>query len=596
MTADRFQIPDAHRREIPLHGEPPMPLDHLLAAARGDEPADLVFRGGHVVNVFSGEIEETEVAVTGETIVGVGDGYVGRTTIELDGAYLLPGLIDGHLHIESSMVTPYEFARAVVPRGTTTVVSDPHEIANVHGLDGIRYMLDASEGIPLTVYVMASSCVPATAMGTAGATLDVDALASLLGHPRVLGLAEVMNFPGVIHGDPEVAAKIEAFQGRPIDGHAPGVCGKAVNAYRLGGPASDHESTTAEEAREKLRRGFFLLLREATNARNLLDLLPALDPPSLRRAGLCTDDRQPADLLDVGGIDQMVRMVIESGVDPVEAIRMATLNTSEYFGLKDRGAIGPGYRADLVVAADLSRLEAAAVYVGGREVARGGRMSDEPNRIEVTPPSPSMHVGWSAVNLGIASRTGLARVIEAIPNQIVTGHLQVEPTCRDGQVVADPSRDLLKIAVLERHTGSGRSAVGLVKGIGLREGAIAGTVAHDHHNLIAIGADDASMIAAARRVAECGGGLAVARNGVSTAHLPLPIGGLMSDRRIEDVRSDFDRVLERTRELGSPLHDPFMAMSFLGLEVIPSLKITDLGYIDVDRFEPVSFWVDTEAG
>lgn len=562
----------------------------LLAVARGDEPADTLFRGGRVANVFTGEIEETSVAVAEGRIAGLGSDYLGRETVELEGAFLLPGLLDAHVHVESSLAVPREFARAVVPAGTTTVVSDPHEIANVHGLEGIRYMLDASEGLPLSVFVMASSCVPATPMGTAGAVLGARELEGLRSHPRVLGLAEVMNFPGVVGGDPEVLAKLDAFRGRVVDGHAPGLRGKRLNAYAAAGPSSDHESTTAEEATEKLRRGLRIFLREATNARNLEDLLPALTAENRRRVCLCTDDRQPPDLLDEGGIDAMVRTVISRGVEPLEAVRLATLNPAEHFGLHDRGAIAPGRRADLVVCASLAEPRAREVWVGGKLVAREGRPLAWPEGPTVKPPDPNMRVPWDDVSLEIPALGGRVRVIRVVPDQIVTEAEIAEPTVRDGRVVADPQRDLLKIAVLERHTGSGRVGLGLVAGMGLREGALAGTVAHDHHNLVSVGADDESMLAAARAVADAGGGLAVARGPEIRALLPLPVGGLMSDAPVEEVRRGLDRVVAEARALGSSLHDPFMAMSFLGLEVIPALKITDRGLVDVNAFRPVELW------
>jgi adenine deaminase len=344
----------------------------VLAVARGDEPADIVFTGGMVANVFTGEWERLDVALAGDRIAGLGDGYQGHRAIDVSSRFLLPGFIDAHVHIESSLVTPAQFARAVVPRGTTTVVCDPHEIANVHGVDGVTYMLKASEGLDLSVFVMASSCVPATPMGTAGGALDVDDLASLARHPRVLGLAEVMNFPGVIQGAPEVLEKIAAFEEKVVDGHAPGLRGRALNAYVAGGPRSDHESTTAEEALEKLRRGLWLFLREATNARNLADLLPALSPENRQRVALCTDDRQPPDLLAEGGIDHMLRVVVESGIPPVEAVRLATINPAEYFGLRDRGALAPGRRADLVIVDDLFSFRPLEVYAAGRQVAEAG--------------------------------------------------------------------------------------------------------------------------------------------------------------------------------------------------------------------------------
>jgi adenine deaminase len=563
----------------------------LLSVARGDAPADILLRGGRVINVFTGEVQEEDVAVFGRAVAGLGPGYDAVSVIDLDGRYLLPGLIDAHVHVESSLATPREFARAVVPHGTTTVVSDPHEIANVHGLDGIRYMLDASEGLPLSIFVMASSCVPATPMGTAGADLGADDLESLLGHPRVLGLAEVMNFPGVIFEDPGVAAKLRAFSGYAVDGHAPGVRGKALNAYAAAGPSSDHECTTAEEALERLRRGMTVFLREATNARNLLDLLPALTPENRRRVALCTDDRQPPDLLDLGGIDSMVRMVIESGVPPVEAIRLGTLNPAQHFRLTDRGGIAPGRRADLLIVEDLEALAISEVFSGGKAVARSGSPLPWTLPPPPRPPTPSMRIDWESVDLRIPARDGQARVIQLVPNQLVTGAMELAPTRKDGQVVSDPARDLLKIAVLERHTGSGGVGLGLVTGMGLKRGAIAGTVAHDHHNLVALGVDDESILAAGRCVSAMEGGLAVASEGEVLRALPLPVGGLMSGEPIEAIREGLDQVLDAAGDLGSPLHDPFMAMSFLALEVIPSLKITDQGLVDVDRFQRVGLWV-----
>ena len=565
--------------------------EDLLAVARGDRPADTVFKGGMVANVFTGELERVDVAVVDGVIAGLGQSYEATESVDVSGRFLLPGFIDAHVHIESSLAGPAEFARAVLPRGTTTVVSDPHEIANVHGLDGIRYMLDASEGLPLTVFVMASSCVPATSMGTAGAVLGPADLETLVAHPRVLGLAEVMNFPGVIHGDPDMMAKLAAFRSLVVDGHAPGVTGPALNAYVAAGPGSDHECTTPEEAVEKLRRGLWVFLREATNAHNLQALLPALTPSNRQRVALCTDDRQPPDLLDQGGIDHMLRVAVESGVEPLEAIRLATLNPSEYFGLRDRGAVAPGRRADLVVVDDLFSFSRPDVYVAGAAVAGGGSLLPFHSPAPPPPPPPSMHIPWDRVDLTVPARAGSVRVIRAIPDQLVTEAFVTEPRIVDGVVVSDPTRDLLKIAVIERHTGSGRVGLGFVVGLGLSEGALAGTVAHDHHNLIVVGVDDESMLAAARAVADLGGGLSVARGPEIMATLPLPLGGLMSLQPIEEIRTGLDAVLAAAATLGSALHDPFMALSFLGLEVIPSLKITDRGLVDVDVFQPVDLWV-----
>lgn len=578
-----------------------MELTRLLSYARGDEPADLLLAGGQLVNVFSGDVHPADIAVAGGMIVGVGQGYTARQTVDLDGRFVAPGLIDAHVHIESSLVTPREFARAVVPRGVTTVVTDPHEIANVCGLAGIRFMLDDADGAPLTMLVNASSCVPATHMETSGAALSADDLASLKSLPGVLGLAEVMNFPGVIFGDGAVLAKLEAFADRVRDGHAPGVTGKQLNAYASAGISSDHECTTLEEAREKLRLGLTIFIREATNAHNLKALLPLVSADNERRLCFCTDDRQPADLLDEGSIDHLIRVAVAEGVHPVTAIRMGSLNVAEHFRLHDRGAVAPGRRADLVVFSDLQAPRAERVYVGGALAAEdgaivtgasGGRSAGSPSAAAPAAVRDTVRVALDRVDLSIPARGTRIRVIGAIEDQLLTSHLVMDARCDDGRLVADPSRDVLKMVVIERHRGTGNVGKGFVTGVGLKRGAIAGTVAHDHHNLVVIGADDRSMLAAARAVAEAGGGQAAAEADTVLALLPLPIAGLMSDQPIEQVRARIDALLAAARRLGSTLHDPFMAMSFLALEVIPKLKLTDVGLVDVEQFAVVPLVVD----
>lgn len=568
-----------------------MDLAQLLAVARGDEPADLLLRGARLVNVLSGEVYPTDIAIAGGRIAGLGEGYEAREVVDLDDRFVAPGLLDAHVHIESSLVTPSEFARAVVPRGVTTVITDPHEIGNVLGLPGIRFMLEDSEGAPLDVRVNAPSCVPATHLETSGARLEADDLATLLGHPRVLGLAEVMSFPGVIAGQDEVLAKLAAFHGRPIDGHCPGLTGRALSAYAAAGIRNDHESVRADEAREKLRAGLTIFIREATNARNLRALLPLVTPANERRLCFCTDDRQPADLLEEGTIDHMIRIAIAEGIDPVTAIRMGTLNTAEHYGLHDRGAVAPGRRADLFVFSDLSSPYAERVFRGGRLLAQDGRMLGARSRPVTSPLPPTVHLDPNRLDFSIPAQGERVRVIGAIPDQLVTESLILEARISEGMAVADPDRDLLKMAVVERHHGTGKTGLGFVRGVGLTRGAIAGTVAHDHHNLVVIGADDASMRTAARAVAEASGGLAVANGETILALLPLPIAGLMSDRPIEEVRDTMKALLAAAHGLGAKLRDPFMAMSFLALEVIPSLKLTDLGLVDVERFELVPLFV-----
>ncbi len=566
-------------------------LTRRIASARGDTACDLVLTNLQLVNLHTGEIYPTNIAINGSHIIGVDVGYQGTHSLDLSGRYVAPALIDAHVHIESSLCTPPEFARAVLPHGVTTVVTDPHEIANVLGLEGIRFMLNAARYGALNMYIMASSCVPATHMETAGASLSADYLATLIGNKWVLGLAEMMNYPGVVQGDSDVLEKITQFADMVIDGHCPALSGKALNAYIVAGIQSDHECTTVEEALEKLRLGMHIFIREATNAHNLETLLPLITPMNSRRISFCTDDRQPADLLDQGSIDYMVRTAIQYGIDPIEALRMGSLNAAEYFHMRDMGAIAPGYRADLMVFSDLQDIHAEMVFRGGKLVAENGRVTDNVKGYKGAAMRNSMNVRWDNVDFTIPANGNRVRIIGSIPNQLVTTHIIEDATIQHGEVVADPSQDILKIAVIERHLSSGNMGHGLIKGIGLQRGAIAGTVAHDHHNLVVIGADDASMMTAVRAVEAIGGGLVIAQGNTVIEQLPLPIAGLMSAEPIEAVRQKMDDLIAASHDLGSSLHDPFMAMSFMALEVIPSLKLTDMGLVDVDAFEIVDLFV-----
>ncbi len=570
-----------------------MNLSQRIAAARGQEPADLLLTNLKLVNVYTGEIYPSEIAIKESIIVGVGPGYTAAETVDLGGRYVAPGLIDAHVHIESSLCIPPEFSRAALAHGVTTVVTDPHEIANVYGLSGIHYMLDSSQGSPLSMFVNASSCVPATHMANAGASLDAADLKTLIGHPQVLGLAEVMNFPGVIYGDPGVLDKLTAFEGRVIDGHSPNLSGPALNAYIAAGIGSDHECTTVEEAREKLQKGMVILIREATNARNLQALLPVITQQNNHRVCWCTDDRHPADLLDDGSIDLLVRMAIaEGGLDPVVALRIGSLNTAEFFRLHDRGAIAPGRRADLFVFSNLHAPHAELVYCGGKLVAQEGRTIAAITSAPTAVLPPSMNIRWDSVDFAIPATSRRIRVIGTVHGQVVTENRTEDARIENGQAVVDLSRDLLKIAVIERHHATGNIGKGFIQGLGLKRGAIAGTVAHDHHNLVVVGADDTSMMTAVKAVAASGGGLVAVNGDQVLAELPLPVAGLMSDRPLEEVRAALDHLIDVTaRELGSPLHDPFMLMGFMALEVIPSLKLTDLGLVDVDQFKPVELFV-----
>ena len=569
----------------------------LLAAARGEQPADLLLRNGRVVNVLSGEIEEADVALFGGRIAGVGAGYTAGETVDLQGAFIAPGLIDAHVHIESSLCLPAQFAAAVVPRGVTTAVTDPHEIANVAGVDGVRFMAESSRGLPLQVVAMAPSAVPATHMETNGAALSAEELAALRAEGTVYGLAELMNFHGTVLGDPDVLAKIAAFSERPVDGHAPTLSGQALNAYAAAGAGSDHECATVAEAAEKLARGFYILIREATNAHNLHELLPLVNERNNRRICFCTDDRIPSDLLTQGSIDYMLREAIAFGIEPITAFRMATLNSAEWFGLHDRGAIAPGRRADLWVFDDLHAPTARQVYSGGQQRAVDGQLMDEASLARPEVPASvasSVKVVWDAFDLSIPAGGARMRVIGSLENQLLTEERILAARIEDGQAVADPGRDILKMAVIDRHTASGSMGLGFIQGFGLRRGAIAGTVAHDHHNLVVIGADDGSMTTAARAVAAMGGGLAIADGSEALATLPLPVAGLMSDQPLGTVRAQYDRLLDAAHEFGSLFHDPFMAMSFMALEVIPKLKLTDQGLVDVEAFDFVDLFIDTQ--
>jgi adenine deaminase len=570
-------------------------LTHLIAAGAGEIKADLVLKNGRIINVFSGEIHMDEVAIKNGVIVGIGSGYQGIEEVDLEGRYLAPGLIDGHVHLESSMVTPGEFAKAIMPKGTTTVIIDPHEIANVCGIEGINYMLEATEGLPLNVFMMLPSCVPATELETSGSTLKAKDLAPFMDHPRVLGLGELMDVPAVLNRDGDMLVKINLAKGKRVDGHCPGLTGQSLAAYVTAGVRSDHECITAEEARERLRLGMYVMLREGSAAKNLLDLLPAVNQFNSNRCLFVTDDRHPEDLLESGHIDDLVRKGIEFGIDPIRVFQMAAINTAEYFGLKQLGAVACGYQADFIIFSDLNNVQVEGVYHLGKLVAQNGELlikiddSKLPDKVLNTVKLTEL----TEQLFKIPATAGKVRVIDVIPHQILTGKGEAKLDQKTGYLDADPSQDICKLAVIERHHGSNSRGLGFVRGFGLKEGAIAVTMAHDSHNLVIVGANDQDMLAAANQVKKIGGGAVVANGGKILAGLALPIAGLMSDEPLEAVKEAVKRIQEAARNLGvKPEYDPILTLAFLSLPVIPELKLTDKGLVDVQEFKIVSLTLE----
>ncbi|MBA3272424.1 MAG: adenine deaminase, partial [Chthoniobacterales bacterium] len=553
--------------------------EHKLSVARGEEAAELLFKNAQLVNVFSGEIHPAHVAVDDGRIVGIGD-YDARAIVDLDGAFLAPGLIDGHFHVESTMVTVPEFARAVVPHGTSAMVIDPHEFTNVLGKEGIQYVLEASKGVPIDFFVMLPSCIPATHLETSGARLHAADLAEMINDERIAGVAELMNYPGVFLGFASELEKIRAGKGKPIDGHAPGLRGRNLNAYALAGVRSDHESTGLDEAREKLRLGMHLLVREGSTERNLEHIISLVTPQNASNCSFATDDKLPGDLLSEGHIDHSIRKAISLGVPPVTAIQMGSINTARHYRLRNHGGIAPRYWADFLVLDDLEKFVVRRVYKKGKLVAENGEYRG-PEVAIAKQPRNTMNIRFRGAEDVTVEAEGAKKikVIEIVPEQIVTNEISVAPRIEEGRIVSDPANDVLKLVVVERHNATGNVGVGFVRGFGLQRGALGSTVAHDAHNVVVVGVNDSDIVATVAALQKMGGGQVAVENGQEIAALPLPIAGLVSDRPLPEVVEKIESLKAAAAELGCTLPAPFMSLSFLSLSPIPALKLTDQGLV-----------------
>lgn len=563
-----------------------MKLARLISVARGESPADLILANARVVNVFTGDIETGDVAICEGHIAGVGEYKDGKQVIDLHGRYVAPGFIDGHTHLESSMLDIGQYAQAVVSRGTLAVVTDLHEIANVCGLKGIKYVLESIRRFPLEFFLMAPSCVPATHLETSGASIGIEEIKQLLRWRGVIGLGEMMNFPGVIYGDQTVLGKINLARDRIIDGHAPGVSGKNLAAYISAGIYSDHESVALREAEEKLRQGMHIMIREGSSEKNLDDLLPLVTDKTYKRCMFVVDDRSCVDLLRNGDMDAIVRKAISRGLEPVRAIQLATINTAEYFNLKRLGAIAPGYMANLITFEKLSDIQVDSVFHRGRLVAREGNPLFKANRqsgIDLTRSVNIKPFSIEALKLPASGKEAL--VIEVIPGQIITRITRKMVKAKDGVIISDIEGDILKLVVVERHKATGNTGIGLVNGFGLKRGALASSIAHDSHNIVAVGTSDEDLFAAIKEIERLGGGLVATTNSNVLASLALPIAGLLSAQPLEAVVAELEKLEQVARELGTRLVSPFSTLSFLALPVIPELRLTDLGLVDVNSFK-----------
>lgn len=566
-------------------------LTRRISVASGKEPADTVVKNGRIIDVFNGEIIEGDIAIVDGYFAGVGK-YEGKHTVDANGRYVLPAFIDGHVHIESSLVAPSEFAKVLLPHGVTTVIADPHEIGNVLGAPGIQYILDSSENLPFDFYIMLPSCVPATSFENSGAILKAEDLKPFYQHPRVLGLAEVMNFPAVLHAEDDMLNKISDAKrfGKKVDGHAAGLSERDLNVYMAAGIVTDHESTTALEAKERLKSGMYLMIREGTVARDLRNLIPVVNQYNSRRCLFVTDDKHLDDLVLEGSIDHNVRLAIAEGLSPITAIQMATINAAECFGLQDKGAIAAGYKADFSFVDNLESVRISHVYKDGVAVVQDGKLIIDCNNNHKNGLGKTVHFDEVIeMNLNISLPSKKANIIEIIPNSLITRHIVEEvDICDQGFFQPSITADQLKLAVIERHHMTKQIGLGIVKGLGLKYGAIATTIAHDSHNLIIAGTNDGDMVLAANNIKEMQGGLIVIKDGQILASLELPIAGLMSDLPYLEVYASLNKLHIALEKLGANSHfNPFLTLSFLALPVIPELKLTDKGLFKVSKFEHI---------
>lgn len=566
-----------------------MNTKNLIDLAMKNKKAELVLKNAKIVNVFSHEIINSDVAIDNGVIVGVGS-YDGIENIDLEGKFIVPGLIDSHLHIESAMVTPQEFAKAVVPRGTTTVIADPHEIANVCGLDGIEYMINSSENLPLDVYIMLPSCVPATKFENSGAVLSSDELTKFINHPKVLGLGEMMNYPGVIYKDEDVISKLDLAHksDKLIDGHGPDIKDEKLNAYVVSGVCTEHECSTVEEMLDRIRLGMYVMIREGSAARNLEELVRGINSFNYQRCLFCTDDRHPQDTLNSGHVDNNVRLAIKNGIDPITAIQIATINAANCYNLKSIGAISPGYKADLLIVDNLKNFNIEEVYKNGKLVGKNKKALFETKLVDTSKVIDTVNIGEvNKENLKIILESDIVNVIRLLPHNLVTEKVVRKVDIKNNEFKNNEKLDILKLVVIERHKNTGNIGLGLVENFKLKNGSIASTIAHDSHNIIVIGDNDEDILNAIEEVKRIGGGISISSNGKILDSLSLPIGGIVSDKSIEYVNDKLNKMLNLAyNELNVNKEiDPFMTLSFLALPVIPQIKLTDRGLFDVVKFE-----------